>query len=119
MNIFHVPYLEQDNHYQTSFNDKEKEFLNRLTGCFSFEKVLFDEVILSDLSLDEKKNYLRRMLDALMKIKEKQYVIAAPKEYETDVFTYISKDDNYQNSTEKIMAKRRIFESLPRYDQII
>lgn len=99
------------------YGEKEKEYLNRLKACFSFEKIISDDFLLDDLSYEEeKKGCLQRFLSSLKSDRNNPYVIAMCAEYEEDLLK--TGLDSNSNEREKTFVKRRTFESLPRYNQI-
>lgn len=118
----------------TSNNCQEMIFVRDLINAFKFKKVSIDEIVQSDLTIEEKKNILRRVMDAIKDIKETRKIIVAPKIYEDEVEKKIIDmevfnsgfyarelrgEDFKYTEEQKIEVKKRILTTLPTTDSVI
>ena len=52
----------------SSENQTEMSFVKELVGALKFKKISVDEIVQSDLTIVEKKNVLRRIVDAIKNV---------------------------------------------------
>lgn len=112
----------------SSDNQEEMSFVNELISAFKFKKFSVEEVVQSDLTIDEKRNILRRIVDAIKNVSKPTKVIASPKTYEEEVERKIESmeaintgfysrelngEDFKYTPKQRVAVKRKILESLP------
>lgn len=109
-------------------NPEEMAFVSKLISAFKFKKISMEEIVQSDLTIDEKRNILRRIVDAIKNISKPTKIIASPKTYEEEVERKIESmeainsgfyarelhgEDFKYTPKQKIAVKRKILASLP------
>ena len=106
-------------------SDEEKIFVIRLMSCFRFNRMNLGEVLLLDLTEEDKRNLFDRVVDAFKKTERESFVIAGSKEFCDDLEGSISsvvrdKEEllGIDTSEEKKLSKRRNIMALPRCKDI-
>ena len=106
-------------------SDEEKIFVIRLMSCFRFNRMNLGEVLLLDLTEEDKRNLFDRVVDAFKKTERETFVIAGSKEFCDDLEGSISsvvidKEEllGIDTSEEKKLSKRRNIMALPRCKDI-
>lgn len=118
----------------SSDNTEEMAFVSELISAFKFKKFSVEEIVQSDLTIDEKRNILRRIMDAIKNISKSRKIIASPKTYKEEVERKIESmeafnsgfyerelkgEDFKYTSKQKVAVKRKILASLPTVDSIM
>ena len=105
--------------------DEEEIFVIRLMSCFRFNRMNLGEVLLLDLTDEDKRNLFDRVVDAFKKTERESFVIAGSKEFCDDLEGSISsvvidKEEllGIDTSEEKKLSKRRNVMALPRCKDI-
>lgn len=106
-------------------SDEEEIFVIRLMSCFRFNRMNLGEVLLLDLTEEDKRNLFDRVVDAFKKTERETFVIAGSKEFCDDLEGSISsvvrdKEEllGIDTSEEKKLSKRRNIMALPRCKDI-
>ena len=106
-------------------SDEEEIFVIRLMSCFRFNRMNLGEVLLLDLTEEDKRNLFDRVVDAFKKTERETFVIAGSKEFCDDLEGSISsvvidKEEllGIDTSEEKKLSKRRNVMALPRCKDI-
>ena len=106
-------------------SDEEEIFVIRLMSCFRFNRMNLGEVLLLDLTEEDKRNLFDRVVDAFKKTERESFVIAGSKEFCDDLEGSISsvvrdKEEllGIDTSEEKKLSKRRNVMALPRCKDI-
>ena len=106
-------------------SDEEEIFVIRLMSCFRFNRMNLGEVLLLDLTEEDKRNLFDRVVDAFKKTEREPFVIAGSKEFCDDLEGSISsvvrdKEELFgiDTSEEKKLSKRRNIMALPRCKDI-
>lgn len=106
-------------------SDEEEIFVIRLMSCFRFDRMNLGEVLLLDLTEEDKRNLFDRVVDAFKKTERETFVIAGSKEFCDDLEGSISsvvrdKEEllDIDTSEEKKLSKRRNVMALPRCKDI-
>ena len=106
-------------------SDEEEIFVIRLMSCFRFNRMNLGEVLLLDLTEEDKRNLFDRVVDAFKKTERETFVIAGSKEFCDDLEGSISsvvrdKEELLGIDTleEKKLSKRRNVMALPRCKDI-
>ena len=106
-------------------SDEEEIFVIRLMSCFRFNRMNLGEVVLLDLTEEDKRNLFDRVVDAFKKTERESFVIAGSKEFCDDLEGSISsvvrdKEEllGIDTSEEKKLSKRRNIMALPRCKDI-
>lgn len=106
-------------------SDEEEIFVIRLMSCFRFNRMNLGEVLLLDLTEEDKRNLFDRVVDAFKKTERESFVIAGSKEFCDDLEGSISsvvrdKEEllGIDTSEEKKLSKRRNIMALPRCKDI-
>ena len=106
-------------------SDEEEIFVIRLMSCFRFNRMNLGEVLLLDLTEEDKRNLFDRVVDAFKKTERETFVIAGSKEFCEDLEGSISsvvrdKEEllGIDTSEEKKLSKRRNVMALPRCKDI-
>ena len=118
----------------SSENSEEMALVSELISAFQFKKNSVEEIVQSDLTIEEKRNVLRRIVDAIKNISKPTNIIASPKTYKEEVERKIEskeainsgfyarelqgKDFKYTPKQKKAV-KRKILSSLPTVDSIM
>lgn len=118
----------------SSDDDEEMEFVGKLISAFKFKKTTVEEIVQSDLTIDEKRNVLRRIVDAIKNVSQPRKIVASPRSYEEEVERKINNmevfnsdfyerelhDEDFKYTPEqKVIEKRKILTSLPTSDSIM
>ena len=108
-----------------AISDEEEIFVIRLMSCFRFNRMNLGEVLLLDLTEEDKRNLFDRVVDAFKKTERESFVIAGSKEFCDDLEGSISsvvrdKEEllGIDTSEEKKLSKRRNIMALPRCKDI-
>ena len=106
-------------------SDEEEIFVIRLMSCFRFNRMNLGEVLLLDLTEEDKRNLFDRVVDVFKKTERETFVIAGSKEFCDDLEGSISsvvrdKEEllGIDTSEEKKLSKRRNVMALPRCKDI-
>ena len=106
-------------------SDEEEIFVIRLMSCFRFNRMNLGEVLLLDLTEEDKRNLFNRVIDAFKKTERETFVVAGSKEFCDDLEGSISsvvrdKEEllGIDTSEEKKLSKRRNIMALPRCKDI-
>ena len=106
-------------------SDEEEIFVIRLMSCFRFNRMNLGEVLLLDLTEEDKRNLFDRVVDAFKKTERETFVIAGSKGFCDDLEGSISsvvrdKEEllGIDTSEEKKLSKRRNVMALPRCKDI-
>ena len=106
-------------------SDEEEIFVIRLMSCFRFNRMNLGEVLLLDLTEEDKRNLFDRVVDAFKKTERESFVIAGSKEFCDDLESSVSgvirdKEEllGIDTSEEKKLSKRRNIMALPRCKDI-
>ena len=106
-------------------SDEEEIFVIRLMSCFRFNRMNLGEVLLLDLTEEDKRNLFDRVVDAFKKTERETFVIAGSKEFCDDLESSVSgvirdKEEllGIDTSEEKKLSKRRNIMALPRCKDI-
>ena len=106
-------------------SDEEEIFVIRLMSCFRFNRMNLGEVLLLDLTEEDKRNLFDRVVDAFKKTEREPFVVAGSKEFCDDLEGSISsvvrdKEELFgiDTSEEKKLSKRRNVMALPRCKDI-
>ena len=106
-------------------SDEEEIFVIRLMSCFRFNRMNLGEVLLLDLTEEDKRNLFDRVVDAFKKTERETFVIAGSKEFCDDLESSVSgvvrdKEEllGIDTSEEKKLSKRRNVMALPRCKDI-
>ena len=106
-------------------SDEEEIFVIRLMSCFRFNRMNLGEVLLLDLTEEDKRNLFDRVVDAFKKTEREPFVVAGSKEFCDDLEGSISsvvrdKEEllGIDTSEEKKLSKRRNVMALPRCKDI-
>ena len=106
-------------------SDEEEIFVIRLMSCFRFNRMNLGEVLLLDLTEEDKRNLFDRVVDAFKKTEREPFVIAGSREFCDDLEGTISsavrdKEEllGIETSEEKKLSKRRNVMALPRSKDI-
>ena len=106
-------------------SDEEEIFVIRLMSCFRFNRMNLGEVLLLDLTEEDKRNLFDRVVDAFKKTKRETFVIAGSKEFCDDLESSVSgvirdKEEllGIDTSEEKKLSNRRNVMALPRRKDI-
>ena len=106
-------------------SDEEEIFVIRLMSCFRFNRMNLGEVLLLDLTEEDKRNLFNRVIDAFKKTERETFVVAGSKEFCDDLEGSISsvvrdKEEllGIDTSEEKKLSKRRNVMALPRCKDI-
>lgn len=106
-------------------SDEEEIFVIRLMSCFRFNRMNLGEVLLLDLTEEDKRNLFDRVVDAFKKTERESFVIAGSKEFCDDLESSVSgvirdKEEllGIDTSEEKKLSKRRNVMALPRCKDI-
>lgn len=118
----------------SSDNEVEMQFASQLINSFKFKRLSVDDIVQSDLTLEEKRNILRRILGAIKNITQLRKIVATPKSYDEEVEKKIH-DMEVMNSAfysrelhgedfkytpqQKVAVRRKILSTLPTSDLII
>lgn len=66
-------------------DEEEKQFVEQLVSSFTFKRLSVDDIVQSDLTLEEKRTVLKRIMDVIKKKQQVRKVVATPKSYEEEV----------------------------------
>ena len=106
-------------------SDEEEIFVIRLMSCFRFNRMNLGEVLLLDLTEEDKRNLFDRVIDAFKKYEIETFVVAGSKEFCDDLESSVSvavrdKEEllGIDTSEEKKYSKRRNIMALPRSKDI-
>lgn len=106
-------------------SDEEEIFVIRLMSCFRFNRMNLGEVLLLDLTEEDKRNLFDKVVDAFKKTERETFVIAGSEEFCDDLEGSISsvvrdKEEllGIDTSEEKKLSKRRNVMALPRCKDI-
>lgn len=117
----------------TTEDDEEIAFVRQLLSAFKFEKLNINDIVKSDLTLEEKKILLQRIRNAIKNYIPPRQILVAPKDYEEEVKKRINdmeliysgfygrelKGEDFKYTLEqKKNIKRRILSNLPNVDTI-
>lgn len=113
---------------------EEMLFVNQLISTLKFKKVSADDIIKSNLTTEEKRTLLQRMMEAIKNITQPRKATTLSKSYEEEVNKKIhnmeminsgfygrelkGKDFKYTFNQRKIV-KRKILSTLPKTEQLI
>ena len=117
-----------------SEDSKEMSFVSELISAFQFKKYDVEEIVQSNLTKDEKRNILTKLVDVIKKNNKSRKVIVSTKSYEEEVERKIESmearnsgfysrelqgEDFKYSPKQKSIVKRKIFKSLPTVDLIV
>jgi len=118
----------------SSDNEEEMIFVGELIDAFRFKKISIEEVMKSDLTLDEKRNILSRIMDTIKTISRPRKLGALPKSYEEEVERKINDmelfnsgfygrelhgEDFKYTPEQRVAVRRKILTSLPTFESIM
>lgn len=118
----------------SSDNNEEMAFVGELIGAFKFKKISAQEIVQSDLTIEEKRNILRKIIDSIKNNSNPRKNVALPKLYKEEVERKIHDMEAFYSGfharelhgedfkytlKQKVAIKRKILTSLPTVDSII